>query len=376
MADVFGAGSDSLEEQVRAQLKDEFLELVEIDSPSWGEQEMAERLQKKLAALGMEVGQDGSGNIYGYLPGELKRPSILLSAHMDTVEPSQGKQAVIEPDGTIRSAGEAVLGADCVAGLVEILQGIRLVNHSGRSHRPVEVLFSVAEETYCEGLERFDFSQIKSRESYVLDLTGPIGSAALKAPTLVSFQADIRGRAAHAGMEPEKGVNAIAIMAELLGKIPQGHIDPETTCNIGVIEGGKMINIVPELCTIRGEVRGYNHEKVMGIVADIEGLAAETAEGAGAVAEFAYKVHIHSYATPAHAQVAARFQQSCRALGLAGELTETFGGSDQNPLSQQGIQGIVLSNGMYKMHTTEEYTTIEDLWQGSRLVASLILSEV
>ena len=74
--------------------------------------------------------------------------------------------------------------------------------------------------------------------------------------------------------------------------------------------------------------------------------------------------------------MAARFQKSCRALGLAGELTETFGGSDQNPLSQQGIQGIVLSNGMYKMHTTEEYTTIEDLWQGSRLVASLILSEV
>lgn len=376
MAEAFLAGPGEVEEQAKVQVRDEFLELVEIDSPSWGEGEIAERLQKKLKALGAEVRQDEAGNLYGYLPGELKRPPILLSAHMDTVEPSKGKQAVIEPDGIIRSAGDAVLGADCVAGLVEILQGIRLAQHSGRPHRPVEILFSVAEETYCEGLDRFDFSQVKSRESYVLDLTGKVGSAALKAPTLVSFQVSVRGRAAHAGMEPEKGINAIAIMAELLGKIPQGHLDAETTCNIGTIEGGQMINIVPELCTIRGEVRGYDHERVMGIVADIERLAAETAESSGARSDFKYKMHIHSYATSAEADVVARFQQSCRELGLGGELTETFGGSDQNPLSQHGLQGIVLSNGMYKMHTTEEYTTIEDLWQGSRLVASLILSEV
>ncbi|MGM9540910.1 M20/M25/M40 family metallo-hydrolase [Anaerovibrio sp.] len=376
MAEAFLAGLKGLEEQAKVQLRDEFLELIGIDAPSWGEQAIGTSLQKKLAGLGMEVRRDEAGNLYGYLPGELARPPILLSAHMDTVEPSKGKQAVTEPDGTIRSAGDAVLGADCVAGLVEILQGIRLAQDSGRPHRPVEILFSVAEETYCEGLDRFDFSQVKSRESYVLDLTGTIGSAALKAPTLVSFQASVRGRAAHAGMEPEKGINAIAIMAKLLGKIPQGHLDAETTCNIGTIEGGRMINIVPELCTIRGEVRGYNHERVMEIVADIERLATETAEAAGAGADFTYKVHIHSYATPAEADVVTRFQQSCRELGLAGDLTETFGGSDQNPLSRQGIQGIVLSNGMYKMHTTEEYTTIEDLWQGSRLVAGLILSEV
>ena len=367
---------DKLEKAAKAQAEAEFLELIEIDSPSWGEQAIAKVLLRKLKELGMETQQDETGNIYGYLPGNASLPPILLSAHMDTVEPSKGKKAIIEPDGTIRSAGAAVLGADCAAGLVEILQGIRLVQASGLPHRPVEIIFSVAEETYCEGLEKFDFSKVKSKDSYVLDLTGKIGTAARRAPTLVSFCATIKGRAAHAGMEPEKGINAIAIMAGLLAKIPQGHLDTETTCNVGIIQGGMMINIVPESCTIKGEVRGYNHDKVMDITRKIERLTKETATAAGAGAEFSHKVHIRSYETPAKSGAAQRFLEACRKLGLSGELTETFGGSDQNPLSQHGLQGLVLSNGMYKMHTTEEYTTSEDLWQGSRLAAALILSEV
>ena len=367
---------DKLKKAAKAQAEAEFLELIEIDSPSWGEQAIAKVLLRKLKELGMETQQDETGNIYGYLPGNASLPPILLSAHMDTVEPSKGKKAIIEPDGTIRSAGAAVLGADCVAGLVEILQGIRLVQASGLPHRPVEIIFSVAEETYCEGLEKFDFSKIKSQDSYVLDLTGKIGAAARRAPTLISFSATITGRAAHAGMEPEKGINAIAIMAGLLARIPQGHLDEETTCNVGIIQGGRMINIVPESCTIKGEVRSYNHEKAVGIARDIERLAEEAAAAAGAVSEFSCKVHIHSYETPTGSTAVTRFLNACQNLSLPGELTETFGGSDQNPLSQHGLQGLVLSNGMYKMHTTEEYTTLEDLWQGSRLVAALILSEV
>ena len=278
------------EKTMKAQLREEFLELVAIDSPSWGEAEMAKVVKDKLIELGFQVKEDNAGelaveqglvkntpqqaatragNIYGYLPGELDLPPILLSAHLDTVEPSKGKEAVCEADGTIRSAGKAVLGADCLAGLVEILQGIRLVQASGKAHRPVEVLISVAEETYCQGASLFDFSQVRAKDSYVFDLTGPVGSAARRAPSLVSFRAQVQGRAAHSGMEPEKGINAIAIMAQILTRIPQGHLDEETTCNVGMIEGGRMINIVPDSCIIQGEVRGYDHEKVMSVVEDI-----------------------------------------------------------------------------------------------------------
>jgi len=364
------------EEKVKSQLQQEFLELVAIDSPSWGEAEMAVVIRKKLEALGFQVIEDKVHNLYGYLPGQLDREPVLFSAHMDTVEPAKGKEAICEADGTIRSAGKAVLGADCLSGLVEILQGIRLVQQSGKVHRPVEVLISVAEEIYCQGASLFDFGQIKAKDSYVLDLTGPVGSAARRAPSLVSFTGTVKGRAAHSGMEPEKGINAIAIMAKVLSRLPQGHLDEETTCNVGLIQGGQMINIVPDSCTIQGEVRGYNHEKVMSVVEDIGRLLTQQANSCGAKASFEYKIHIHSYATQMDSTVVQRFQQACQQLGLVGELTETFGGSDQNPLSQHGIQGIVLSNGMYKMHTTSEYTRVEDLWQGSRLVEALILSPV
>ena len=384
---------------MKAKLQEEFLELVAIDSPSWGEAEMAKIVKAKLVALGFQVKEDNAGelaveqglvknaaqqtatanragNIYGYLPGELDLPPILLSAHLDTVEPAKGKEAVCEADGIIRSAGKAVLGADCLAGIVEILQGIRLVQAAGRAHRPVEVLISVAEETYCQGASLFDFSQVQARDSYVLDLTGPVGSAARRAPSLVSFRAQVQGRAAHSGMEPEKGINSIAIMAQILNRIPQGHLDEETTCNVGIIEGGRMINIVPDSCTIRGEVRGYDHEKVMSVVEDIGTLVEQQCHAHGAQSSFDYTIHIHSYETDVDSSAVRRFQGACEALGLSGELTQTFGGSDQNPLSEHGIQGLVLSNGMYKMHTVEEYTTIEDLYQGSLLVAGLIQSQV
>lgn len=362
--------------QVKSELKEEFLELVAIDSPSWGEAEMAKIVKGKLEELGFRVTEDRVHNLYGYLPGELDKEPILFSAHMDTVEPSKGKKAVCEPDGTIRSAGNAVLGADCLSGLVEILQGIRLLKAASEPHRPVEVLISVAEETYCQGASVFDFSQVQSKDSYVLDLTGAVGSAARRAPSLVSFVAEVKGRAAHSGMEPEKGINAIAVMAEILTSLPQGHLDAETTCNVGLIQGGQMINIVPDSCTIKGEVRGYNHERVMSVVADIERLVREKTEARSARYGFEHTVHIHSYATEIDSTVARRFMQVCSELGLVGTLTETFGGSDQNPLSEHGVQGLVLSNGMYQMHTTSEYTTIEDLWQGSRLVAALIQSEI
>ncbi len=387
------------EEVIKAKLQEEFLELVAIDSPSWGEADMAKAVKKKLVELGFQVKEDNAGelaveqglcqaqaegttpvgqagNIYGYLPGELDLPPILFSAHLDTVEPAKGKSAICEADGTIRSSGKAVLGADCLAGIVEILQGIRLAKASGKAHRPIEVLISVAEETYCQGASLFDFSQVQARDSYVLDLTGPVGSAARRAPSLVSFRAHVQGRAAHSGMEPEKGINAIAIMAQILTRIPQGHLDEETTCNVGMINGGRMINIVPDSCTIQGEVRGYDHEKVMSVVEDIATLVEQQCRVKGAKSNFDYTIHIHSYETSTASSAVRRFQDACKMLGLSGELTQTFGGSDQNPLSQHGIQGLVLSNGMYKMHTVEEYTTIEDLYQGSLLVAGLIQSSV
>lgn len=169
-------------------IRKEFADLVNIDSPSFGERQMAYRIKATLVLLGFQVSEDqagehygsNAGNIYGFLKGTVPGGPILLSAHLDTVQPAFGKKAVFHADGRITSAGDTVLGADDVAGIVEILEGIRHLEEEKIPHKDVEVLFPIAEEVYIKGTEVFDFSRIRAKEAYVLDLSGAPGAAALK----------------------------------------------------------------------------------------------------------------------------------------------------------------------------------------------------
>ena len=341
---------------------DEFQELTAIDAPSFGERQMADRLIVKLKELGFEVEEDNAGehfggnagNLYAYLPGDLPGDSVLLSGHMDTVEPSKGKKGIIGEDGVIRSAGKAVLGADDVAGLVEILEGIRSVKEAGVPHRDIEILFTIAEELYIKGSSVFDFSKVRAKEAYVLDISGPVGSAAYKAPSLISYQVVVTGKASHAGFDPEHGVHAIAI---------------------GLIEGGSGTNIVPEKCIVKGEIRSYSHEKATRCVEEVGNTFKKVAEKHGAESKLTCEVHLIAYETAKDSVPVKRFERVSKELGLAGNLVETFGGSDNNSFAKNGIPGLVLSNGMYQAHSVNEYTTIKDLVTGAELIAGLITDE-
>lgn len=362
---------------------DEFQELTAIDAPSFGERQMADRLIVKLKELGFEVEEDNAGehfggnagNLYAYLPGDLPGDPVLLSGHMDTVEPSKGKKGIIGEDGVIRSAGKAVLGADDVAGFVEILEGIRSVKEAGVPHRDIEILFAIAEELYIKGSSVFDFSKVRAKEAYVLDISGPVGSAAYKAPSLISYQVVVTGKASHAGFDPEHGIHAIAIASEAITQISQGHVDEETTCNIGLIEGGSGTNIVPEKCIVKGEIRSYSHEKATRCVEEVENTFKKVAEKHGAESELTCEVHLIAYETVKDSVPVKRFERVSKELGLAGNLVETFGGSDNNSFAKNGIPGLVLSNGMYQAHSVNEYTTIKDLVTGAELIAGLITDE-
>lgn len=360
----------------------EFSELVEIDSVSFKEREMADRIKEKLEELGFEVYEDEAGshygseagNVYGFLKGTLPGEPLLFSAHLDTVQPGNGKRAVAAEDGSgrITSGGDTVLGADDVAGIVEILEGIRLMRESGCPHRDVEVLFPIAEEVYTKGSSVFDFRRIRAKEAYVLDLSGPVGAAALQAPSLLSFCVTVSGRAAHAGFAPEEGIHAIRIMSRAIAKVEQGRVDEESTVNIGTIQGGKATNIVPETCTCQGEIRSYSHERALQLAAAVKDAFETEAKAAGASWKAEVNIDLTAYRTDEDAPVVRRFVRACGRLGLEAELTRTFGGSDNNNFAGHGISGIVLSCGMYEVHSVREYTTVRDLELGARLVAELI----
>ncbi len=364
----------------RKRLRDEFCRLVSIDSVSYRERAMADELSFLLRELGFQVEEDAAGarcggncgNLYGILEGELKGDPILLSAHMDTVEPGIGKRAVIQKDGRISSDGSTVLGADDVSGLVAILEAVRTVKEQGLAHRTIEILFPIAEEVYILGSSFFDYSRVKAKEAYVLDLTGPVGTAALQAPTLVSFTARIKGKAAHAGFAPEEGINAIAIAAEAVTGVKQGRIDPRTTVNIGQIEGGLAKNIVSDLCVLKGEVRSLDHAACLSEAEKLERCFQETAKKYHAVCEYESSFGCYAYEVKPEHPVVTRFVRACEELHLPVSLIPTFGGSDNNNFVRNGITGIVLACGMNQVHSCQEYTTVEELARCSEIVIRLI----
>lgn len=361
----------------------DFQTLVSYDSVSFSERKTADWLIGRLNDMGFEVWEDqagdvyggNAGNVFGRLKGELPGKPILLSAHMDVVEPGVGKEAVVR-DGVIRSKGDTVLGADDICGILEILYGIEYLQEKGIPHRDVEVLFPIGEEAYIKGTNEFDFSRVTATEAYVLDMSGEVGAAARRAPSILSFQVEIRGRASHAGFAPEKGIHAISLAGLAIGKLNQGYLDEDTTLNIGTISGGVATNIVPESCICTGEIRSYSHERALQILDYVKEVFTTTVERGGGAVSFESEVHLRAYEVPGTAPVVTHFQQACESLGLSGKVGETFGGSDNNNFVNHGLPGLVLSCGMYRVHSVEEYTKINDIKKGIKLVAKLLSQEV
>lgn len=382
-----GAPEDA--DEVKFDLTDQYLfrrlaELTAIDSLSSHERAMADRLKTELASLGIDAGEDDSkeqtggdtGNLYAFIPGNIPGPPLLLSAHMDTVTPGIGKCAVWDREkGVINSDGTTVLGSDDAAGLLEILEALRIITSRDLPHRDIELLFTTAEETYGRGSAAFDYSRLRAKEAYVLDMDGAVGRATYKAPSIIAFEAGIIGKAAHAGFAPEKGIHAINIMSHAVTEVRQGRIDEETVCNIGMIRGGEATNIIPDSCTCRGEVRSFSHEKAMACLDDIREVFASAAKNGGAKSEFSYSIGVRAYETDLSLPVAKHFSDACEMLERKAVFEKSLGGSDNNQFAQHGIAGLVLACGMENVHTVSEYIRISDIRDAIMLILCLVIQE-
>ena len=375
-------------------IADFFAELVSIDSPSLEEREMADTLKAKFAEIGVNFTEDhtqeqtgsNAGNLFARIPGSIDGAPVLFAAHMDTVEPAKGKKAVFHDDGTVTSDGTTVLGADDLAGVTAIYEAVRHITEAGAPHSPIEILISTGEELYCKGANAFDYSQVQAKEAYVLDLSGAIGAAAYAAPTLVSFKAEIQGKAAHAGFHPEDGINSIQAaaravaqllqatyeaMRQAVAQLPQGHMAESTTANIGKIGGGSGTNIVSESCLVEGEIRSLNHETAMELLATYQKTFQQEADAIGAKLVWEEKLNIHAYETPLTGVAAKHYESAVAKEGLTAAFEKTFGGSDNNVFAQHGIEGLVIATSMNQVHSCAEYTKIPEIAQVARIVANL-----
>lgn len=346
-----------------------FLDLVRISSPSGSEGLVAEAITSELRALGMAAERDGAGNLLTRLDGEGE--PLLLTAHMDTVGPCENVRPVVR-DGVVYSDGTTILGADDKAGVAVMLEVLRILKEGKDGHRPVEALYTVREEVGLEGAKEFDTSRLQGRMGIGLDAGGEQGTLVVSAPSQNTLLATVHGKMAHAGANPELGINAIRVAAEAIAAMPLGRIDEETTANIGVISGGTATNIVPDLVTIRGEARSRSEDKLQAQTDAMVRALQERAEANGAQVDVEVMRQYDPYTFDETDPVIALVTGAMRAVGVEPIMVPTGGGSDANVFNSAGIATVQVSCGMAEVHTCDEHVAVSDMVSTARIVLAAL----
>ncbi|MDR3600493.1 MAG: M20/M25/M40 family metallo-hydrolase [Desulfosporosinus sp.] len=364
----------------RKRLLAEFCELTRIDSPTKHERQIADILKNRLEVLGMVVTEDqvgraiggNCGNVFANLKGSLPQaPRLLLSAHMDTVDPCLGIEPVLH-GGMITSAGATILGADDKAGIALIVEALRAIQEQNIPHGDIQVIFSVAEEGGLNGSKNIDQTQLNADLGVVLDAVGEPGIIILEAPGQDRINVTIKGKASHAGFTPEDGISAIVVAAKAIASLPTGRIDEETTSNIGTIQGGRATNIVAERVDITCESRSRNIGKLERQTTGMCETFKRCADEMGAVAEVDVIRLYDPFTIKKESEIALLTAQAARSANLTATFEATGGGSDANYYNRYGVPCVVLGIGMQKPHTTDEFIAEDDLYRSAEFVVEII----
>ena len=350
-------------------LVNDFCDLVQIDSPSGEEWDVALHVTERLENLGFQVARDDHGNVIAREDGD--RP-LLLSAHMDTVDPGRSIRPQVVGD-RITSDGNTILGGDCKAGVAAILEALEATREAGRARRPVEVVFTRGEEIGLVGASNLDFSMLKGSEAVVFDGNGPVNTITGASPTYMAFDVNIRGRGAHAGVEPEKGLSAIKIASDIIAELPQGRIDHESTFNVATITGGTVRNAVPSEAALTGEFRSMNVESLellrMQLLTAVSNIRERYQE---AEITESLEMMFQMYRLDPNEATAQLVMRVMRSMDLQPNIQPSGGGTDGNVFRLHGIENVVVGMSTNLMHTIDEYVVIPDLLNTARFCEELM----
>ena len=360
-------------------LVETFLELARIPSPSFREAAVGRYAADALERAGADVRFDTSavatgsdtGNLIAELPGNASGKTVILCAHLDTVDPCEDVEPIVR-DGTIVAAGDTILGADDKAGVAVIIEVVRRLAESDESRSDVRVLLTVGEEKGLVGSKALESADIVGDLAIVLDADGDPGGIVVGSPTHYTFSAGFRGKAAHAGVEPEKGRSALLMAARAVTSMPFGRIDEETTANVGVIEGGSATNTVADVAVVTGECRSRDVEKVEKVRADIQQALEDAAAGLQGDVEAEWTKEYEAVHFEPDDPLLLLVEAACHDVGLEPRRFVTGGGSDGSILSAKGVPTLVLASGMRAVHTPDESVTVDDLATLARLVGAIL----
>ncbi|CAD2075357.1 Peptidase T [Jeotgalicoccus aerolatus] len=360
-------------------LTEQFLEIVQIDSESGAERQVADYLKNILTELELSGFEDdtreqtgyGAGNLIYTLKGEENIPAVAFMVHMDTVTPGVGVKPHIE-DGYVYSDGTTILGSDDKAGVSAVIEAVKVLKEENIPHGDVEVIITVGEETGLVGAKALDIKNIKSKFGYAVDGTGQVGTIVNRAPSQTKIKAQIYGKKAHAGIEPEKGISAINLAAKAISKMELGRIDEETTANIGTIKGGQATNIVADHAEILAEVRSLSDEKLQAESEKIKTAFEETAKALGGSADVQVDLMYPSLHAKEDEAVITTAAEAVKNIGRQADIISLGGGSDGNIFHGQGVPTAILGVGYEYIHTTSERMPLEELYKMTDLIVEIV----
>jgi tripeptide aminopeptidase len=369
-------------------LKNLLIELIKIDSLSRKEYDVAMRLKREMEELGAQVTIDDAGERVGGNVGNLiahftgsapKAMPILLSAHMDTVVPGEGIVPILDGD-ILRTDGRTVLGGDDKSGVAIICEVLRVVKENCFPCSDVDVVFTICEEAGLIGAKCLDVNRLRARTGLVLD-SDSVGFLFTKAPAANRMEFRVHGLEAHAGVCPEKGVNAIKVAADAIAQMSLGRIDHETTANIGVIEGGMAVNIVPNSVILKGEARSHSQDKLdqqtehmLRCLQDAAARHTLELDGARFTASVDAKIErdYDRMDVSDGAPIVQLVRAAAKNLKVEVKTLATGGGCDANVLNQKGLEVANLSTGMRDIHTVKEWLDLNDLHLSAQMVLEVV----
>ncbi len=372
-------------------LTDTFVQLCETDSPSRLEGKMAVELKKIFSALNPDesfeddsaaVTGSESGNLFFRFAGTTEQEPLFFNCHMDTVQPGIGVR-VQRKGGIFTSVGDTILGSDDKSGITALIEAMRIIREHDLPFRPVEFVFTTCEEIGLLGAKALNPEHIRAKFGYALDSSG-FGRVIIGAPASNRLSITVHGVAAHAGLHPEWGINAIVLAGQALAQAPCGRIDEQSTINFGTIEGGTASNIVPEKVVIEGEVRSHSQQRLDQLTREVEESFGQTiadwqdptgtARGIPSV-DFKAELDFPLMRLDREAAVIVEIERVARAIDMELDFEVAGGGSDANIFNGYGLETAIIATGMTHVHSTREQVSLQDMTDLTRLILALLTLE-
>jgi tripeptide aminopeptidase len=334
-----------------------------------------------------------TGNLFVDLPGTRKGPRLLFITHLDTVPLCAGAKPKRQGDRIV-SDGTTALGGDNRTGCAVLVTLVETLLKHKLPHPPLSLMFAVREESGIQGCRYLDPADLnRAAMGFNVDsrlaadlITGAVGQE--------YWDVDIKGKAAHAGLAPEKGISATLVGALALtearrsgwfGKVvkPEG----KGTSNAGVFGGkdnkaaGDATNVVTDYVHIKGEARSsdlaFAHAITEGFRAAFQKAQAEITDTDGETAEVKFEAsHAYPPFNLANDTPAVRHAiRAAQAIGMKPNTVFSNGGLDANWLVKHGLPTVSFGAGQNEVHTVKEFVDLPEFAHGCRLAVALATLE-